>query len=203
MVRWHRGSRCPRKRWPGVRRPACRFHMTRVDRAVDKFIAANGLRFHYRESGSPDAPPLLILHSITGATPWEWDPLAASLADRFCVLAVDQRGHGASTWAPSYAPDRMVQDIAAIVAGLGLGPVTIVGHSMGAINGYLYAATTHRCAAARHRGRGPGVLSSGRRSSSPTPLMPGGKRRSPHRTRPWQSGCQRTLWPASRRCGGT
>jgi pimeloyl-ACP methyl ester carboxylesterase len=34
----------------------------------------------------------------------------------------------------------MVQDIAAIVAELGLGSVSILGHAMGAINGYLLAA---------------------------------------------------------------
>lgn len=111
-----------------------------ADQPQDRFVTANGLRFHYRGSGDPEGAAVLILHSITGHG-WEWDPLAGALAERFRVIALDQRGHGASAWAPDYAPDRMASDIAAIVHQLALGPVTIVGHSMGGINGYLYAAS--------------------------------------------------------------
>ena len=102
-------------------------------------MRANGLRFHYREWGRPGGPGVLILHGLTGQA-WEWDPIAAALADRFRVVALDQRGHGASDWADDYGPDRMVEDLLAIVPALGLGSVRLVGHSMGAINGYLCAA---------------------------------------------------------------
>jgi pimeloyl-ACP methyl ester carboxylesterase len=108
--------------------------------AQDRYVRANGLRFHYRQWGAASAPGLLILHSLAGQS-WEWDPLAAALADRYRVVALDQRGHGASDWAADrdYAPERMADDLAALVAALGLDRVSLVGHSMGAINGYLLA----------------------------------------------------------------
>ncbi len=105
----------------------------------DRTIEANGLRFHYRAWGAVDAPPLLILHGITGHS-WEFDRLAARLAGRYHVLAFDQRGHGASDWAATYAPEAMAGDILALIPALGYERVTVVGHSMGAINTYLAAA---------------------------------------------------------------
>lgn len=107
--------------------------------ARDRAIDANGLRFHYRAWGDPASPPLFILHGITGHA-WEFDRMAERLAGHFHVLAIDQRGHGASDWAPTYAPAAMAGDIAALVEALGVAPVAVVGHSMGAINTYLAAA---------------------------------------------------------------
>lgn len=107
--------------------------------AHDRFVTVNGLRLHYRDWGSPDAPALLILHGLTGHA-WEFDQLAADLAGQFHVLAVNQRGHGASSWAGDYSPEAMADDIAAIIDHLALGRVRLVGHSMGGVNGWLFAA---------------------------------------------------------------
>lgn len=106
---------------------------------LDNVISLNELRFHYREWGASDAPCVLLLHGLTGNA-WEWDPIAATLADQFQVVALNQRGHGASAWASDYAPSRMVEDIAALIRELQLRHVRIVGHSMGGLNGYLFAA---------------------------------------------------------------
>jgi esterase len=109
------------------------------ERARDVEITANDLRFHGRVWGNAGAPGVLILHSLTGHA-WEWDPLACALADQRYVIALDQRGHGASDRAADYAPQLMAADIMAILDSLHLGRVSIVGHSMGAVNGYLAAA---------------------------------------------------------------
>jgi pimeloyl-ACP methyl ester carboxylesterase len=113
--------------------------MSKEHQAQDMFVTANGLRLHYREWGDAGSPGVLLLHGLTGNA-WEWDPIAAALADRFHVLAVDQRGHGASAWASDYAADHMVTDISATIQALGLERVSVVGHSMGGINAYLCAA---------------------------------------------------------------
>lgn len=113
--------------------------MTPEIQVRDKYVTVNGLRLHYREWGRPDASPLLILHGITGHA-WEFDRLAAALADRFHVLAVNQRGHGASAWAEEYSPGAMAEDVAALVQALELGPVRVVGHSMGGVHGWWLAA---------------------------------------------------------------
>ena len=43
-------------------------------------------------------------HGLTGHA-WEFDRVASTLTDRFRVLAVNQRGHGASSWADAYSPE--------------------------------------------------------------------------------------------------
>ncbi|MGA4837646.1 alpha/beta fold hydrolase [Streptomyces sp. G45] len=67
-------------------------------------------------------------------------PLAEALAPRWRVIALDQRGHGESERAPTYQRADYVADIAAFHHHLGLGPVPVIGHSMGGVNAYQYAA---------------------------------------------------------------
>ena len=51
----------------------------------------DGLRFHYRDWGDPAAPPVVLLHAYLQHAR-TWDTVARALADRFRVLALDQRG---------------------------------------------------------------------------------------------------------------
>src|SRR5690606_23437466 len=44
----------------------------------DRYINVNGVELHYREWGHADAPPLVLLHGITGHA-WEFDSVAAAL----------------------------------------------------------------------------------------------------------------------------
>jgi len=105
----------------------------------DKFIQLNGLRFHYLEWGRADAPPLILLHGFADHA-HRWDTFSRAMQDAWRVLALDMRGHGESDWADDYSRDKMVEDVAAWVETLGLERVAVVGHSMGARIGYLYAA---------------------------------------------------------------
>src|SRR5438067_11391258 len=87
----------------------------------DETLMLNGLRFHYRGWGSPEAPPLVLLHGFTGNAR-HWDTLARAMADRCRVLALDQRGHGETDWAPDgdYMADRVHEDFAAFVEAVEL-----------------------------------------------------------------------------------
>ena len=71
----------------------------------------------------------------------EWRATALSLAEHFRVLAVDQRGHGASTRVP---PDvsraAHVGDTVALIEDLELGPCVLVGHALGGHTAFLVAA---------------------------------------------------------------
>lgn len=67
-------------------------------------------------------------------------PLAEALAPQWRVIALDQRGHGESERAQSYQRADYVADIAAFHRHLGLGPVLVLGHSLGGVNAYQYAA---------------------------------------------------------------
>lgn len=113
--------------------------MKTAGQVQDKHIMVNGLRLHYRERGSTDAPPLLILHGLTGHA-WEFDAVASALAESYHVLAVNQRGHGASSWAKEYSPEAMADDTTAFIDALELDRVRFIGHSMGGVNGWWFAA---------------------------------------------------------------
>ena len=108
----------------------------------DKYVAANGLRFHYLDWGDPGNPPMLLLHGFA-QTCHSWDFVALSLCDRYRVIALDQRGHGDSDWAPDgdYSPEAQQKDIHEIVESLGVGDFVVMGLSMGGRNSMTYAAT--------------------------------------------------------------
>src|SRR5438876_10544376 len=57
--------------------------------------------------------------------------LAKLLASRFTVISYDRRGRGGSTDTAPYAPEREVEDVAALIDDVG-GPVYLYGHSSGA-----------------------------------------------------------------------
>src|SRR6266540_2094635 len=66
---------------------------------TDRTITLHGQRFHYVEWGQAAAPPVVLLHGITGHAR-TWDDEAHLLAERYRVLVLDQRGHGDSDPAP-------------------------------------------------------------------------------------------------------
>ena len=105
----------------------------------DKYLDADGLRLHYLDWGHEGARPMLLLHGFSGHA-HTWDTLAAALCDEFHVLALDQRGHGDSAWAPdgAYTVDDHVSDIAAFHDQLMLDPVLLIGLSMGGRNAIMF-----------------------------------------------------------------
>ena len=98
----------------------------------DRTITLNGQRFHYAEWGAATAPPLLMLHGVTGHAR-TWDEEARAFASRYRVLALDQRGHGDSDPSPNadYTVATLSSDVAAFADALGLSRLSIVGLSMG------------------------------------------------------------------------
>lgn len=97
-------------------------------------------RFHFLEWGAADAPPIVLLHGGHQSA-HSWDLVSLSLARRFRVLALDQRGHGDSEWArdADYANHEMALDAAAFIAAAGPDKPVVVGHSMGGRNALLLA----------------------------------------------------------------
>ena len=108
---------------------------------TDRFVTANSMRFHYLDWGEPSNPPMLLLHGFA-QTCHAWDFVALSLSDRFRVIALDQRGHGDSDWAPDggYSPETQQVDIHAIVEALDLNEFVLMGLSMGGVNSFTYTA---------------------------------------------------------------
>ncbi|MFB7474022.1 alpha/beta hydrolase [Kitasatospora sp. NPDC056184] len=80
----------------------------------------------------PGAPTVVAVHGIT-ANGLAWFEVARRLAGRATLLAPDLRGRGDSRdLGGPYGLARHADDVAALIAGLGLGPTVVTGHSMGA-----------------------------------------------------------------------
>jgi pimeloyl-ACP methyl ester carboxylesterase len=70
-----------------------------------------------------------------------WRPLIATLAETHTIIAPDLRGFGDSSKpAGGYDKKTMAQDIHALAASLGYGRTGIVGHDIGLMVAYAYAA---------------------------------------------------------------
>ena len=103
-----------------------------------KFADVNGIRLHYLTAGKGD--PVVLLHGFA-ETRHMWLPLISRLSDSHAVIAPDLRGFGQSS-APSdgYTKAAMAQDIHALVKSLEFGRIRLVGHDIGLMVAYAYAA---------------------------------------------------------------
>jgi len=108
----------------------------------DELIEMRGLRFFYRDWACkrPDAPVLVLLHGYTGHAR-SWDAFAQAMSSRYRVLALDQRGHGETQWAPpdAYDTSEMVTDLEHFVNALDLREFALLGLSMGGLVSIGYA----------------------------------------------------------------
>lgn len=104
----------------------------------DRFVDLDGLRFHYREAGDAEAPPLVLLHAL-GVPAADWDGVAGALADGRRVLALESRGSYESPRTERYSFELMRDDLRAFADELGLERFDLVGHSMGGSVAYLFA----------------------------------------------------------------
>jgi esterase len=105
----------------------------------DGTLEVNGLTLHYLDWGNAGAPPMLLLHGFTSHA-HSWDSFAAALQDRFHIVALDQRGHGESDWAPEYTMGSAIGDVQGVVDALGLHTMVLIGLSMGGSRAIHYAA---------------------------------------------------------------
>ena len=108
---------------------------------TERSVRVNGVTLHYLDWGPADAPPVVLLHGITGHAR-VWDHLAERLVPGRRVLALDQRGHGDSDPAPDddYRVGTMADDVAAFVGSLRIDRLALLGHSMGGRIAIKYAA---------------------------------------------------------------
>jgi pimeloyl-ACP methyl ester carboxylesterase len=94
-------------------------------------IRNGSIELHVADDGDPSAPPILLLHGITsfGGT-WDW--IVPTLAERFRVLRLDFRGHGASDRTPGeYSPAGYLSDAVAAIEEAARRPCVVIGHSLG------------------------------------------------------------------------
>lgn len=84
--------------------------------------------------------PVVILHGLFGSKR-NWGAIAKHLSAHHRVLSVDLRNHGDSPWVDGMDYRDMAGDVAHFIETHGLGPCTVVGHSMGGKTAMTLALT--------------------------------------------------------------
>jgi len=97
-----------------------------------------GVKFHYLTAGH--GPPVILLHGYA-ETSLMWKPLIPALAGRFTVIAPDLPGIGDSS-IPAGGLDMTTAAIhvRALAESLGIRKAEVVGHDIGLMVAYAYAA---------------------------------------------------------------
>lgn len=103
-----------------------------------KFATVDGIKIHYLSAGH--GPAVLFLHGYT-QTSRMWRPLIPKLTDKFTVIAPDLPGIGESD-IPKDGIDMKTSAIRihALVKSLGISESRVVGHDIGLMVAYAYAA---------------------------------------------------------------
>jgi pimeloyl-ACP methyl ester carboxylesterase len=104
----------------------------------DRFAQLNGVRLHYLIAGKGDL--VLLLHGYAENSHM-WRPLMVEVAKTHTVIAPDLRGFGQSSKPTSgYDKKTMAQDVHALTQSLGYQHEIVVGHDIGLMVAYAYAA---------------------------------------------------------------
>jgi pimeloyl-ACP methyl ester carboxylesterase len=101
-------------------------------------LEVDGLKLHYLTAGK--GPPVVLLHGYA-ETSRMWRPIIPSLAEKFLVIAPDLPGIGDSA-IPKDGLDMKTAAIRmhALVKKLGVSKARVVGHDIGLMVAYAYAA---------------------------------------------------------------
>jgi 3-oxoadipate enol-lactonase len=96
-------------------------------------LDGRGAPFVRHLPGPPGSRTVVLLHGLGGSADLTWTPSYPDLARFFSVVALDLRGHGRGIphGGGAYRLEDCADDVAALVRTLGVGPVIVVGYSMG------------------------------------------------------------------------
>ncbi|MEX3618965.1 alpha/beta fold hydrolase [Paenibacillus glucanolyticus] len=106
-----------------------------------KYFQSGNLKLSYLDYGGESLNVLLMLHGHMNDAE-TFTKLAAKFTD-WRVIGLDQRGHGWSEHSPdkNYSRESYVEDIHTLITSELKGQqVTLLGHSLGGINAYQFAA---------------------------------------------------------------
>lgn len=108
------------------------------DSIQSRFAVADGVKLHYLTAGQ--GPTVILLHGYA-QTSRMWRPLIPRLADKFTVIAPDLPGIGDSD-IPKDGLDmkNAAIRIHALAKSLGVSKARVVGHDIGLMVAYAYAA---------------------------------------------------------------
>ncbi len=104
------------------------------------FVDSHGALIYYETVGQGD--PLMIVHGGPGASHDYFLPYLLPLMRTNKLVFIDERGSGRSSKLEEpkqYTVDNMVEDLEAVRVGLGLGKISLLGHSFGGVVVQAYA----------------------------------------------------------------
>jgi pimeloyl-ACP methyl ester carboxylesterase len=137
---------------------ACFASTVRADEPKSDFMtASDGVRIHYLEMG--EGTPVVLVHGFSGTAEGNWflNGVAAALAKKHRVIAIDCRGHGKSDKPhdpEKYGP-QMAKDVFELMDHLKIEKAHVHGYSMGGgIVTQLLAAQPERFITASYGGSG-------------------------------------------------
>jgi proline iminopeptidase len=111
-----------------------------VYKIQDGYVDANGTLIYYEEFGT--GKPLVIVHGGPGASHDYFMPYLVPLARHNRLIFIDERGSGKSEKledVSQYTVENMVEDVEAVRKSLGLGKISLLGHSYGGVLAQAYA----------------------------------------------------------------
>ena len=98
---------------------------------METVTSGDGTPIAYERTG--EGPPLVLVHGIV-STHRGWELVLPELQRRFTAYAMVRRGRGESDDAGAeYSLEREVEDVLALIDSTREGPVSLLGHSHGAI----------------------------------------------------------------------
>jgi proline iminopeptidase len=106
----------------------------------DGFVDSHGALIYYQSVGH--GAPLMIVHGGPGASHDYFLPYLLPLMRTSRLVFIDERGSGKSSKledAKQYTVANMVEDIEAVRQALGLGKISLLGHSFGGVLVQAYA----------------------------------------------------------------
>ena len=105
---------------------------------TEHYADVNGVKLHYYIGGK--GSPVVLLHGYA-ETSHMWLPIMPELAKNYTVIVPDLRGAGDSSKPESgYDKKNMAVDIRSLVVSLGFNRAEVVGHDIGLMVAYAYAA---------------------------------------------------------------
>lgn len=111
-------------------------------RVEGRTVFVGDSEFLVRQSGPAGAPEVLLIHGLGGSSLGEWYAPGRLLARRFRVTMVDHRNHGLSSRTTTrFEVEDVADDVAAVLAELGIDSIDVIGYSMG---GAIAQSLAHR-----------------------------------------------------------
>jgi epoxide hydrolase 4 len=101
-----------------------------------RYADINGIRMHYVEAGEGET--VVLLHGFPESW-YSWRHQLAALAERYHVVAPDQRGYNETESAGPFDTDTLQADVLALLAHLGIERAHIAGHDWGGMIAWLLA----------------------------------------------------------------